>query len=37
MKIFEKREVKNLAGHWIDYYLFGKLVYTKCVCLYKYM
>lgn len=36
MKIFEKRHVKNLAGHWIEYYLFGKKIRTSLVCLYKY-
>lgn len=36
MKIFEKRDDKNLAGHWIHYYLFGKKIHTKLVCLYKY-
>ena len=36
MKIFEKKEVKNLIGHWNEYYLFGKKIYTKLVCIYKY-
>lgn len=36
MKIFEKREVKNLVGCWNEYYLFGKKIHTKLVCLYRY-
>lgn len=36
MKIFEKKDDKNLVGHWIHYYIFGKKVYTKFVCLWKY-
>ena len=37
MRIYEKRYVENIEGYWIYYYIFGKLVYTKCVCLYWYM
>lgn len=36
MKIFEKRHIQNLAGHWVEYYIFGKRVYIKRVCLYRY-
>lgn len=36
MKIFEKRRVENLVGAWVEYYFFGKKVYTKLVCLYRY-
>ena len=36
MKIFEKREVKNLIGCWNEYYIFGKKIHTKLVCLYRY-
>lgn len=36
MKIFEKRYVKNVIGCWVEYYLFGKKIYTDLVCLYKY-
>lgn len=36
MKIFEKRVVDNIVGKWHEYYLFGKKVYTKLICLYRY-
>lgn len=36
MRIFEKRKVENAVGCWLDYYIFGKLIYTKLVCLYRY-
>lgn len=36
MKIFEKREYKNLLGVWYEYYLFGKLIHTKLAYLYDY-
>ena len=36
MRIFEKRHIENVVGHWVEYYLFGKKVHTKLVCLYKY-
>lgn len=35
-KIFEKKTIKNYIGHWEEYYLFGKLVYTKLKGLYRY-
>jgi hypothetical protein len=36
MKIFEKRDVKNLVGHWVEYYLFGKKIKTKLMYIYRY-
>lgn len=36
MKLFEKRVDKNLVGCWHHYYLFGKKIYTKLICLYRY-
>lgn len=36
MKIFEKRIKENIIGIWHEYYLFGKKIKTKLVCLYKY-
>lgn len=36
MKFFEKKLVENYIGCWEEYYLFGRKVYTKLVCLYKY-
>lgn len=35
-RIFRIDTDKNLAGEWKHYYLFGKKVRTKLVCLYKY-
>lgn len=36
MKIFEVKDIDNFVGHWKQYYLFGKKIYTKFICLYKY-
>lgn len=36
MKIFEVKEDRNFVGRWKSYYLFGKKIYTKIICLYRY-
>lgn len=36
MKIFEIKDNSNFVGHWKHYYLFGKKIYTKFICLYRY-
>lgn len=36
MKILEVRDCKNVVGWWQEYYFFGKKIYTRLVCLYRY-
>lgn len=36
MKIFERRYIDNPIGRWVQYYIFGKKVYTKLIGLYRY-
>ena len=31
MKIFEKRHIENVVGHWVEYYIFGKKVDKTCM------
>lgn len=35
MKIYERKEVKNLIGCWYEYYIFGQKVYTRLAYLYR--
>lgn len=36
MKIFQKKIQENIIGKWEHYYIFGKKIHTKLICLYKY-
>lgn len=37
MKIFNTKIEKTIIGEWKHYYVFGRKVYTKLICLYRYV
>lgn len=37
MKLFYTKIEKSIIGEWKSYYVFGKKIYTKLVCLYRYI
>lgn len=36
MRIFETKIEETIAGKWKHYFLFGRKIKTKLLCLYRY-
>ena len=36
-KIWRVEDDNNIIGHWKHYYLFGKKIHTKFICIWRYV